>query len=187
MLTEFQKEKISHYFRVVLDQDRNGVLEENDFREIGESLCLLWVYKPGTEEYEKVISRSVQSWRMFKKYFEKQGGQANEEQFLRFYDAMLKPGNDKFYRSWVKHMISSIFDSFDVNEDGVMSVDEYSDMFMCYHIPIKHSAKAFVKLDRDGDNFITKEELMVAVDEFFKSDDENSPGNWLFGFWGDKD
>ena len=80
MLSDFQKEKISHYFRVVLDQDRNGILEENDFREIGESLCVLWVYKPGTKEYNEVIDKNVQSWNMFKKYFQKQGAEANEEQ-----------------------------------------------------------------------------------------------------------
>ncbi|MEO1256609.1 MAG: hypothetical protein AAFY41_17205 [Bacteroidota bacterium] len=187
MLSAFQKEKISHYFRVVLDQDRNGVLEVNDFREIGESLCLLWMFKPDTEEYNKVINRSIQSWKMFQKYFETQGGEANEEHFIEFFEDILKPGNESLYKSWVIRMISSIFDSFDVNNDGVISVNEYSDMFMCYHIPIRHSAKAFVKLDRDGDDFITKKELMKAVDEFFRSSNEKAPGNWLFGFWGDKD
>lgn len=187
MLSDLQKEKISHYFRVVLDQDRNGVLESNDFREIGESLCILWTFKPGTEDYERVIDRSIKSWKMFQKYFERQGGEANEEQFLRFFENMLREGNEKLYHSWVLHMISSIFDSFDLNQDGVISVNEYSDMFMCYHIPIKHSAKAFIKLDRNGDDTITKKELMEAVDEFFLSSDERAPGNWLFGFWGDRD
>ena len=187
MLSDLQKEKISHYFRVVLDQDRNGVLEVNDFREIGESLCLLWMFKPDSEEYNNVIDQSIKSWKMFQKYFEKQGGEANEAHFLEFFEDMLEPGNEQLYKSWVIHMISSIFDSFDVNNDGVISVNEYSDMFMCYHIPIRHSAKAFVKLDRDGDDFITKKELLRAVDEFFRSNDERAPGNWLFGFWADKD
>jgi len=187
MLSDLQREKISHYFRVVLDQDRNGVLEENDFREIGESLCLLWMYKPGTTEYDEIIGRSTQSWRMFQKYFENQGAVANESSFIEFCENMLTKGNEHLYKSWVIHMISSIFDSFDANDDGVISVNEYSDMFMCYHIPIKHSAKAFVKLDRDGDDYITKKELMRAVDEFFRSSSEKSPGNWLFGFWADRD
>ncbi len=187
MLTEFQKEKISHYFRVVLDQDRNGVLDGNDFEKIGESLCLMWGYKPGTLEYQKVIDNSLSSWKIFKSYFESKNVEPNEEQFLHFYSKMISPGGDSLYKKFVIKMVSSIFDAFDLNEDGVISVDEYSDMFMCYHIPIKYSAKAFVKLDRDGDEFITKKELKRAVDEFFKSDDKSVSGNWLFGFWGDKD
>lgn len=187
MLSQFQKEKISHYFRVVLDQDRNDVLEAEDFKEIGESLCVMWGYKPGTPEYDKVINNNLSSWRAFKAYFESRKAEANEEQFLKFYEKMLGPGGENLYKKFVVKMVSSLFDAFDINEDGVISVDEYSDMFMCYHIPIRYSAKAFVKLDRDGDDFITKKELIRAVDEFFKSNKEESPGNWLFGFWGDKD
>lgn len=187
MLSPFQKEKISHYFKVVLDQDRNGVLEADDFIEIGESLCIMWGYKPDTPEYQQVIDNNLTSWKTFKAYFESQNKEANEEQFLKFYEKMLSPRGEHLYKKFVVKMVSSLFDAFDINEDGLISVDEYSDMFMCYHIPIKYSAKAFVKLDRDGDEYITKKELMRAVDEFFKSSDESSPGNWLFGFWGDKD
>ncbi|MBC6399488.1 MAG: EF-hand domain-containing protein [Ekhidna sp.] len=186
MLTNFQKEKISHYFRVVLDQDRNGVLEEEDFKEIGESLCTMWGYKPGTPNYDRIIDNSLTSWKTFKSYFEGMDAVANEEQFIRFYEKILAPGGEKLYKKFVLRMVRSLFDAFDLNKDSVISVDEYSDMFMCYHIPIKYSAKAFVKLDRDGDNYITKKELLHAINEFFKSKDECSPGNWLFGFWGDK-
>lgn len=187
MLSELQKEKISHYFSVVLDQDRNGILDENDFLEIGESLCILWSYRPDTPEYQNVIDGCLKSWRMFEKYFSKQNAEANREQFLMFYDTMLSDKDQSLYREFVSLMIGSIFDSFDLNNDGVISTDEYTDMFLCYHIPIRHSAKAFVKLDRDGDFKVTKTELMEAVDEFFLSSNPEARGNWLFGFWGDRD
>ena len=141
----------------------------------------------GTPEYEKVIENSLSSWRIFKAYFESRKAEANEEQFVKFYEKMLAPGGESLYKKFILKMVGGLFDAFDINDDGVISVDEYSDMFMCYHIPIRYSAKAFVKLDRDGDEYVTKKELMVAVDEFFKSNDEKAPGNWLFGFWGDKD
>lgn len=186
-LTNFQKEKITHYFQTVLDQDRNGILGENDFIEIGESLCILWRHKPGTPEYKQVLEQCKVSWRMFESYFSKQEGQADLEQFLKFFDKILSEENRELYKKFVIQVVSDVFDSFDLNDDGVISINEYVDMFMCYHIKIKYSAKAFVKLDRNGDDQISKQELLKAVDEFFRSDDEKDPGNWLFGFWGDRE
>ena len=187
MLTNFQKEKISHYFGTVMDQDRNGVLEKEDFRRIGESLCTLWGYKPDTLEYDRVIANNLKSWKTFKSYFKDKNAVANEEQFIHFFEKMLAPGSKKLYKKFVLNMVSSLFDAFDANEDGVISIDEYSDMFLCYHIPIKYSAKAFVKLDQNGDGHITRKELACAINEFFRSNNEKSPGNWLFGFWADND
>lgn len=187
MLSALQTEKITHYFQSVLDQDRNGVLEENDFREIGESLCILWRYKPGTKQYDRVMNQCISNWRMFENYFKQERAVADLEHFLKFFDEILSPEGRPMYERFVVEMVKDAFDSFDINKDGVISINEYVDMFMCYHIKIKYSAKAFLKLDRNGDDHITKEELLEAVNEFFMSNDEKSPGNWLFGFWGDQD
>ncbi len=187
MLSELQKEKISHYFRAVLDQDRNGILEENDFLEIGESMCILWRFKPLSADYERVMDQCRGSWSIFEKYFREQSGRADLDQFLMFFDHLLSPAGEESYQKYVTQVVSDVFDSFDLNQDGVISINEYVDMFMCYHIKIKYSAKAFLKLDRNGDDHVSKEELLKALDEFFKSDDPKSPGNWLFGFWGDKE
>ena len=187
MLTEFQKQKISHYFHTVLDQDRNGILQDNDFMEIGESLCILWRHKPGTPEYQRVMDQCLSSWRMFESHFKGEGGEANLENFLKFFDKLLSPGNEQLYNDYVYKVVGDVFDDFDLNGDGVISINEYVDLFMCYHIKIKYSAKAFLKLDKNGDDDVSKEELMEALDEFFKSDDPKAPGNWLFGFWGDED
>ena len=187
MLTPLQKEKITHYFQVVLDQNRNGILDEYDFVEIGESLCILWEHKPQTKEYEKMIERCKGSWRMFESYFSKQNKEANLEQFLLFFEKILAPGKEELFQKFVMRVVTDVFDAFDVNGDGIISINEYVDIFMCYHVKIKYSAKAFVKLDRNGDDQISKKELLDAVSGFFRSNDEKSPENWLFGFWGDKE
>jgi len=187
MLTELQTEKITHYFSAVLDQDKNGVLEENDFLEIGESMCILWRFKPLTADYNRIMDQNRESWAMFEKHFNDEQGIADVTYFLKFVEKMLSPGNEKMYHTFITQAVGDVFDSFDLNKDGVISINEYVDMFMCYHIRIKYSAKAFLKIDRNGDDFITKAELLEAMDEFFKSDDPKAPGNWLFGFWGEED
>ena len=169
----------------MLDQDRNGILDMHDFTKIGEALCILWRYRPGTAEYKRVMAQSENSWHMFESYFESQKAQANLSHFLHFFDQMLSPERDEMYQNWVTHVLGDVFDSFDLNNDGVISLDEYVDMFMCYHIKVKYSAKAFLKLDRNGDNQVSKAELLEAINDFFKSNDPKSSGNWLFGFWGD--
>jgi Ca2+-binding EF-hand superfamily protein len=184
MLTPFQREKVTHFFRV-LDQDKNNLLEVDDFTEIGQDLCILWGFKPDTPEHLAIIDRCEHSWRLFEASFEAYGRCANLEQFLIFAEHMISPQGEEVYHGFIALLISDFFDFFDVNKDGVITINEYVDMFMAYHIAIKYSGKAFTKIDRDADDEITKEELLQALVEFFKSDDKNAPGNWLFGFWGE--
>jgi hypothetical protein len=44
-----------------------------------------------------------------------------------------------------------------------------------------YSSEAFRRLDRDGDGELSHEEFRAAIVEFYLSDDENAPGNWLLG------
>ncbi|MFI6170550.1 hypothetical protein ACIBCN_27465 [Nocardia sp. NPDC051052] len=44
-----------------------------------------------------------------------------------------------------------------------------------------HSSDAFRRLDRDGDGSLSYAEFRTAIVEFYLSDDQNAPGNWLLG------
>ena len=69
----------------------------------------------------------------------------------------------------------------DTNEDGSLNFDEYVRMYDGLGIDPAHSSEAFKRLDRDGNNAISYEEFRAAIVEFYLSDDENAPGNWLLG------
>ena len=69
----------------------------------------------------------------------------------------------------------------DTNGDGSLNFDEYVRMYDGLGIDPAHSSEAFKRLDRDGNNAISYEEFRAAIVEFYLSDDENAPGNWLLG------
>jgi Ca2+-binding EF-hand superfamily protein len=183
MLSEFQTQKLSHYFSI-LDYDNNGTIEKDDFVAIGENLCVLWNVKEGTDDYQKYIALFEGSWTDFRRAIQKEEQQhATLDEWLEFADKHLVNGSEAFFDRYVKQTTREIFKCFDVNNDRYIALDEYIDLFMSYHIPVRYSAKSYIKLDLNNDDLLSLDELLSAVDEFFRSDDEKAPGNWLFGFW----
>ncbi|HCX23133.1 MAG: hypothetical protein CMB80_14840 [Flammeovirgaceae bacterium] len=183
MLTELQRKKLTHYFNV-LDFDKSGTLEKQDFVSIGVNLSTLWGFGPDTAEYQASTARTSRIWSDFHSFINKgEEDHATLEEWLEFADRMIVNGSEEMYVSHVSKVAMEIIDLFDADKDGYLSLSEYLNLFMAYRIEIKHSTKAFANLDKNHDDLISKEELLLAIREFFRSDDEDAAGNWLFGFW----
>ncbi len=182
MLTPLQTQKLTHYFNV-LDFNKNGVITLGDFKAIGENLSILWGFREGTEAYQTCVSRCEKSWYEFKKFSGRNSEVAHLEEWLAFADAYLASGPEEIYDMYVRKIVDEIFNYFDTNHDNYISLDEYIDLFMAYRIEIRFSARSFTKLDLNHDDLLSRDEIQSAVYEFFRGDDPQAPGNWLFGFW----
>jgi len=183
MLTPLQKKKLVHYFNV-LDFDKSGTLEKADFLNIGENLSILWGFKEGTPEYETSIDRCRGTWAGFRNFIGKSDeSHATIEEWIQFADQVVVNGDEELYEKHVNKVMREIFNLFDLDGDGYISLNEYIDLFMAYRIEIRYSARAFTKLDLNQDDLISRDELLSGIKEFFRSDDREAAGNWLFGFW----
>lgn len=182
-MTDFQTKKLAHYFNI-LDFDKSGTLERQDYLNIGENLCILWGFKEGSTEYAGCMDLCNASWDQFCEFMGLDPeGHATREEWLSFADQAIVNGSEELYDRHVNGLVRSTLDFFDTNDDGHISLDEYVDLFMAYRIEIRYSAKAFTKLDLDGDDLLDIPELEKAFKQFFRSDNEKDRGNWLFGFW----
>ena len=97
MLSPFQKDKLTHYFRI-LDYDNNGTIEKDDFTAIGENLCIIWGIKEGTEDYDRYMALFEASWTDFRRAVDKEDQQhATLDEWLEFADKHLINGSEEFF------------------------------------------------------------------------------------------
>ncbi|CCQ60788.1 Calcium-binding EF-hand [Crocosphaera watsonii] len=69
----------------------------------------------------------------------------------------------------------------DFSRDDRVSLDEFKQFYQIYEIDPQEAAQAFVHLDLNQDGYLTKDELTSLFQEFFYSENPQSPGNWLWG------
>ena len=180
MLTELQLDKLERFF-YVLDYDRNGIIEKEDFVGIAENLCILWGIREGEEKYDKIQKRFEDGWERFNLFVNNNEGRANWDHWIDFAEQVIINGNEDIFNTYVEEYVGEIFDNFDADKDGYINLDEFIDLFVGYRIEVRFAAKAFRKLDLNKDDLISRGELIKAVKEFFRSNDADAPGNWLFG------
>ena len=102
MLTEFQKQKLTHYFNI-LDYNNNDVIQKEDFVAIAENLCILWGLKPDTIEYDGWVEKFINQWREFKAHTNgPEENRAELEEWLDFADRKLVNGDDQYYEAYVE-------------------------------------------------------------------------------------
>lgn len=184
MLSEFQKNKLLHFFDL-LDSHKNGYLQIDDFSEITERLRMGIGYEAGGKKHAFLAERSAKVFHTLLNAIQHTDPQSiTRNEWLAFLGKeIIAKNNPDVLEEFSSFIIGFIFDLFDENHDGYISAEEYADMFVVYGIDIKYSAKAFMNLDLNKDDRLSRRELLHAFEVFLTSDDPKQPGNWIFGNW----
>lgn len=69
----------------------------------------------------------------------------------------------------------------DTDGDGQINQDEFRAMQDSFGTVPTDTDAAFTALDTDKSGTITVDEYLVAVRQYYTSDDPEAPGNWLYG------
>ncbi len=184
MLSDFQRKKLTYFFHL-LDDNKNGYLQLEDFSEIAEELCINLEYEFESSDHKFIVDKSVGLfYKLLKDIPHEEKQIISLEAWLDFFDKkLISNRNEELLDEYIELFIGFLFDLFDENHDGYISVDEYADLFVTYGIDIKYSAKSFVNLDINQDGKLSKNELIHAAETFMTSDDPSQKGNWIFGNW----
>ena len=174
MMSELRKQKMTRFFNIY-DADSDGCVTKADFEMPVQAGAAFLGYAPGSPKYDEMYQRSMGWW----SYIRDQSGSdpITLAEFLTVMDALV---NDRVtLNEIVMAHVSFTFELWDRDSDGLMSEEEFVAAHTAYNTKEEAAREAFGKLDRDGDRQLSYAEIMLAVEEYFVSDDPQALGNWF--------
>lgn len=180
MLSDIRKQKLTYLFSI-LDSNKNGLLQPDDFEAVAEKICNVLEY----DKNDKIrLSLKLKALRLFVQLLtdmDKDEVEVNSEEWCQLFDTMIM--EPKSAQKYIFRTAAYIFHLFDQNSDRAISKEEYLDMFRIYDIDLEHSEKGFEMLDSNRDGQISLKEMVSGVSDFLMSSDPEAAGNWIFGDW----
>lgn len=161
------------------DQGQDGYLTHEDFQR----MIALFTSLPGGEapENAQALRDAFEKWwgLLLAEGDTAGDGRLGRDEFVNVMkSSVTAPEN---FEDAVIKIADAFMRIVDTGGNGSLTFDEYVRMYEGLGIDPAHSSDAFRRLDRDDDNAISYDEFRTAIVEFYLSDDENAPGNWLLG------
>jgi juvenile hormone diol kinase len=179
MLSDLRRRKFTNYFRI-LDRSGNGRLGEADLERIVQGVTAERGLEPGTEEYESMKGAIMATWHHLMEYASQDGDDGvSLDDWLTTLEATA--ADPEKYETYVTPFASGVIALLDLDDDGVVGLAEYQKFFDIFGVSAESAEESFARLDVRGDGRITVDEALERVSEFHRSDDPDTPGNWLFG------
>ncbi len=178
MLNPIRERKLSHLFQI-LDRNHDGILTREDFEQVIDEITNIREWKWGTSEYEELHFFWMGFCNRLEVWADRNGdGKITEPEWLWYLEQML----DRFEASYIEQAFINIsLKVMDFSQDNQVSRDEFTKFYQVYEIDTEEAHQAFLHLDLNKNGYLTKDELTILLNEFFYSENPQSPGNW---FWG---
>ncbi|VVC89763.1 calexcitin-2-like [Leptidea sinapis] len=176
MLSEFRKKKLLYVFKMFFDVDESGTIEKKDFDDSLNIVAKLQGWDVNDSRFKVGQEVMAQIWNGLSAAADKDNdGKINAEEWI----AMWSSHDKASMPEWQQLYCRVIFHIQDYSQDGAVDSDEYVKVHTAFGTDKDQASEAFKKLS-DGKPSITWDDFQKRFEEFFMSDDENAPGNYLF-------
>ena len=181
MLTELQTRKITHTFNLA-DLDRDGVLQRNDYEAYAVAMANAFGVPHDSSAYQALQQKSLTDWEMTRQLAARGDDSITLPEFLAFHESVI---NSPMLDSFVSGYVDSTLKMWTMVDpqgpaDGANAY-RFARFLQVFGISQAEAEAAFRHLDRNGNGFMDRAEMIQAQKEFFTSNDPNAAGNWLLG------
>ena len=181
MFSEVQKKKVHHLFNV-LDANQNGVLQMDDFVQVAETIVDKLELTRDSRVTRLILIKANRLFVQFLIDTNQPDLSISLWDWMKFFEREIEKDGGLLYH-FVHRTTFHIFSLFDLNGDKHISREEYEYMWSMYKIPMDEIDFCFAALDKNGDQLISVEEMVLALNDFFYSSKQDCPGNFVFGKW----
>ncbi|MFJ8825265.1 EF-hand domain-containing protein [Streptomyces sp. NPDC102467] len=177
----FLDKKLSRRFRTY-DTDQNGVIEKADFDLAAQRMGKEFGHKPNSPQQRQLNEQLTRLWEVLAEIADTDhDGRITEDEYKNAFRTKVitsPEAFDKMYRPFIQALINVV----DSDKDGKVDQQEHVRWYRALmNVPEKDSQEAFSRLDEDGDGYLTREEILKSVRDFYFNDDPTAPGNMLLG------
>jgi Ca2+-binding EF-hand superfamily protein len=180
-ISTFLDRKLARRFRTY-DTDGHGFIEREDFVEAAARLGEEFGHGPDSPARQRLHELCVQLWQHLSTVADADSdGRIGQAEYKAAFAAGLLETPASFDEGY-RPFLDAIMEIADVDGDGKLDVDEHvrwSGSLM--GIFETDTREAFRRLDQDADGFITTDDLLEAIREYYFNDDPDSGGSWLLG------
>ncbi len=186
LLSDLQRRKILHKFEL-LDIDRNGLIEFQDFAHVIDGLGHERGWEPDDPRMQKLVATNLALWEAIERYCDtNRDGAITPEEWLDYHAEALTKAQEfdqliPGFETTIAAFTAFIHDLLDCDGDGLVSEEDYLQLSRAHGIDDVEACKTFDAIDKDRDGTLTLEEVSELVHQFYLSDDPEAPGNEFFG------
>lgn len=161
------------------------MLQFNDFSEMAEQVREKLGLEMGGREHKKIADKATKLFHQLLADISPAEHQSiSRDEWLSYFESRLGGRFKNIAVNTYKELIFRyMFDFFDYNHDGFITKNEYKMFFEIFGADEQYLDKCFHQLDKNGDQKISRYEILAAIEEFLISSDPTDPGNWIFGNW----
>ncbi len=165
-----RNQALSQLFRM-LDYDRNGVIEPQDFEQIVASIAELRGWPPTSLEYRTVSAFWLGLGETLQERVDTSGDHKITE--MEWSEYMGKGLDIDFADAFTKLI--------DVDHDGRICLNELKTFYLAYKVDSDAVEQRFHDLDLDQDHYISSEEMKETFKHFMYGENFSTSATWLIG------